>query len=44
LFTLFLGELAPTIGLEKGRLNLDSFPQEDVNSYSGADDDGFPSV
>ncbi|KAK2403589.1 hAT dimerization domain-containing protein / transposase protein [Trifolium repens] len=38
------GELAPTIGLEKGRLNLDSFPQEDVNSYSGADDDGFPSV
>ncbi|WJX65243.1 hypothetical protein P8452_49925 [Trifolium repens] len=33
------GELAPTIGLEDGRLNLDSFPQEDVNSYSG--DDGF---
>ncbi|KAK2426995.1 hypothetical protein QL285_025609 [Trifolium repens] len=33
------GELAPTIGLEEGRLNLDSFPQEDVNSYSG--DDGF---
>ncbi|GAU31773.1 hypothetical protein TSUD_22190 [Trifolium subterraneum] len=35
------GELAPTIGLEEGWLNLDSFPQEDVNSYSGADDDGF---
>ncbi|GAU50474.1 hypothetical protein TSUD_282520 [Trifolium subterraneum] len=36
------GELAPTnIGLEEGGLNLDSFPQEDVNSYSGADDDGF---
>ncbi|GAU34631.1 hypothetical protein TSUD_394220 [Trifolium subterraneum] len=34
-------ELAPTIGLEEGGLNLDSFPQEDVNSYSGADDDGF---
>jgi hypothetical protein len=31
--------LAPTIELEDGRLNLDSFPQEAVNSYRG--DDGF---